>query len=247
LAGYSSFGISDVDDLLGGGLLPSSSYLLEIEPGVEELAFIAGFLEGGWRQQELCGIVTYDMPHQELINRIGEFVDAKGKLDSGTFVIVDLWTAAKRDYELNGPIFMTSNPSDINTMTRISFELASQIPKRIQDGKFKGVRIVNYSLSSMIMNYKFEPTYKWTKTGLDLARQANVTDLTILNPKMFDETIVAAFEHLNDGIIVLSMKEVGDKFQRFIRVKRSPITGFSTKIVPYDIVGKRPRLLKQSD
>jgi archaellum biogenesis ATPase FlaH len=142
---------------------------------------------------------------------------------------------------------MTSNPSDINTMTRISFELASQIPKRIQDGKFKGVRIVNYSLSSMIMNYKFEPTYKWTKTGLDLARQANVTDLTILNPKMFDETVVAAFEHLNDGIIVLSMKEVGDKFQRYIRVKRSPITGFSTKIVPYDIVGKRPRLLKQPD
>jgi KaiC/GvpD/RAD55 family RecA-like ATPase len=158
LSAYSSFGITEVDDLLGGGLLPGSSYLLEIEPGAEELAFIASFLEGGWRQQELCGIVTYDMPHQELINRLGVFVDAKGKMDSGAFVIVDLWSEAKRDYELSGPIFMTSNPSDINTMTRISFELASQIPKRIQDGKFKGVRIVTHSLSSMIMNYKFEPS-----------------------------------------------------------------------------------------
>jgi KaiC/GvpD/RAD55 family RecA-like ATPase len=61
---------------------------------------------------------------------------------------------------------------------------------------------------------------------------------------MFDETTVAAFEHLNDGIIVLSMKELSDKFQRYIRIKRSPITGFSTRIVPYDIADKRPRLLK---
>jgi KaiC/GvpD/RAD55 family RecA-like ATPase len=96
----------------------------------------------------------------------------------------------------------------------------------------------------MIMNYKFEPTYKWTRTGLNLTRQANVTALTVLNPKMFDETTVAAFEHLNDGIIVLSMKELSDKFQRYIRIKRSPITGFSTRIVPYDIADKRPRLLK---
>jgi KaiC/GvpD/RAD55 family RecA-like ATPase len=245
LAGYSSFGISDVDDLLGGGLLTGCSYLLEIEPGTEECAFIASFLEGGWRQRDLCALVTYDMPHEELIKRLTECIDVKGKLDSGALFIVDLWTEAKSD-AWEGPIFMTSNPGGIDTMTRVSFELASQIPRMIQDGNFRGVRVVTYSLSSMIMNYKFEPTYKWTKTGLNLTRQLNITTLTILNPKMFDETTVAAFEHLNDGILVLSMKELRDKFQRYIRIKGSPIAGFSTRIVPYDIVERRPHLLRQS-
>lgn len=246
MAGYSSFGVADLDDLLGGGLLAGSSYLLEIETGTEELAFVASFLEAGWRQQEVCGVVAYDMPHEELIKRLAQFVDARGKMDSGALFILDLWTEAKADYEQTGPIFMTQNPRDINTMRRISYELAGQIPKIIQNGKFKGVRNVVYSLSSMLMNYKFEPTYKWTETGLDLTRRSNVTTLTILDPKMFDETVVAAFEHLNDSVIVLSMREVGNKFQRFVRIKRSPVSGFSTNLVPYDISDKRPRLEKQS-
>jgi KaiC/GvpD/RAD55 family RecA-like ATPase len=245
MVNYLSFGVSDIDDLLGGGLLPGSSYLLEIEPGAEEDAFIASFIAGGWRQQEFCSVVTYDMPHQELIKRLTEFIDVKEKLDSGALVIVDMWTQGKNDHDLTGPIFTTSNPTDINSMTQLSYELLGEIPKRIQSGKFRGVRAVTYSLSSMIMNYKFEPTYKWTRTGLNLTRQAGIVALTVLDPKMFDETTVAAFEHLNDGIIVLSMKELSDKFQRYIRIKRSPITGFSTRIVPYDIADKRPRLLKK--
>jgi KaiC/GvpD/RAD55 family RecA-like ATPase len=247
VTGYSSFGVGEIDDLLGGGLIPGSSYLLEIESGTEELAFIASFLDAGWRQQELCVVVTYDMPHQEIIKRLKQFVDAGEKMDSGALVIVDMFTDAKADSELSGQVFTTRNPRDFNTMRRISYELANEVPKRIQLGRFGGVRTVTYSLSSMIMNYKFEPSYKWTEAGLDLVRQSNVMTLTILNPKMFDESVVAAFEHLNDGIIVLGMEKLSDRYQRYIRVKRSPISGFVTKIVPYDIVDKRPHLHKQPD
>jgi KaiC/GvpD/RAD55 family RecA-like ATPase len=243
MADYPSFGINDVDDLLGGGLVKGYGYLLEIEPGTEEDAFIASFVEGGLSEREFCAFVTYDMPHQELIKRLTRFIDVKEKLDSGGLVIIDMWTEGKDDYDLTGPIFMTGNPYDINTMSRISLELISQIPKRMQNGNFKGIRAVTYSLSSMIMNYKFDPIYKWTKTGLNFTREANVTTLTVLNPRMFEETTVAAFEHLNDGIIVLSMKELSEKFQRYIRIKRSPIAGFSTNIVPYEIEDRKPRLL----
>jgi archaellum biogenesis ATPase FlaH len=64
---------------------------------------------------------------------------------------------------------------------------------------------------------------------------------------MFDETTVASFEHLHDGIIVLSMEKLGDRFQRYIRIKKSPVSGFSTKIEPYDIVDNRPHLQRQPD
>jgi predicted hydrocarbon binding protein len=60
---------------------------------------------------------------------------------------------------------------------------------------------------------------------------------------MFDQTVVAAFEHLNDGIIVLSLKETRGRFQRFIRVKQSPIPGFFSNEVPYTIVDNRPYLV----
>jgi hypothetical protein len=51
---------------------------------------------------------------------------------------------------------------------------------------------------------------------------------------------------LGGGLLAaIIMKELGDKFQTYIRIKRSPITGFSTKIVPYDIVDRRAHLLKK--
>jgi KaiC/GvpD/RAD55 family RecA-like ATPase len=247
LADYSSYGVNEINDLLGGGLITGSSYLLEAEPGTGGLAFIASFLDAGWHQQELCTVISYDIPHEYLIKRLAQFVDIKEKMDTGTFDIVDFRSEAHADYELNGPIWMTNNPKDLNSTRQLTFELASRIPERIQRGAFKGIRYVTYSLSSMIMNYKFEPTYKWNDVGLNIARQHNLTALSVIDPRMFDETVVAAFEHLHDGVIVLSMRKQGDRFQRYIRIKQSPIVGFSTKIVPYDIVDMRPHIQKLPD
>jgi KaiC/GvpD/RAD55 family RecA-like ATPase len=245
LAGYSNFGSTGIDYLLGGGLLTSGSYLLESEPGTQELAFIASFLDAALHQKELCVIATHDVPHQELIRRLEQYLEVEEKKNLGALLILDLWTEAVDDYELNGPIWTTRNPRDLNTMRRLYFELACQIPQRIKNGNFGGARHVTCSLSSMIMNYKFEPTYKWTEIALDLARRSNVTTLTLFNSKMFDERVAAAFEHLHDGVIVLSMKELAGRFQRYVRIKKSPIPRFSTMIVPYDIVDMRPHLQKQ--
>jgi len=247
LAGYLSFGVASVDELLGGGLIAGESYLFETEPGTEELAFVASYLDAGWHHQELCVIITSDVPNQELIKRLSAFIDVRQKLDAGSFMIVDLYTEAKYDYESKGPIYLTQNPRDFNTVRRLSYELASKTPETLQTGKFTGIRYVTYSLSSMIKTYKFEPMYRWLEAGLDLARQGNMITLTLLEPKMFDETTVAAFEHLHDGIIALSMEKLSDRFQRYLRIKRSPISGFSTRTVPYDVVNNKPHLQKQPD
>jgi hypothetical protein len=60
---------------------------------------------------------------------------------------------------------------------------------------------------------------------------------------MFDETVVASFEHLFDGILVLTMKKVHSGFQRFIRVKQSPISSFNSDEIPYEIVDNKPNLV----
>lgn len=242
-----SFGVSDIDGLLGGGLLKGNSYLLETERGTEPDAFIASFIEGGCCHEEFCTVVSYDVGHEELIKRLTRFIDIKEKLDRGALIIIDMWAKAKNGYDPTGPILMTGKPKDINTVAKLSYELIEQVPKRMQNGNFRGMRVVTYSLLSMITNYKFGPTYRWTKSGLGLTRQANVTALTILDPTVFDGITVAAFEHLNDGIIILSMKELAAKNQRYIRIKQSPMSGFSTRVVPYDIADKKPRLLMKPE
>nr|MDO8100648.1 ATPase domain-containing protein [Candidatus Njordarchaeota archaeon] len=239
-----SFGISEVDKLIGGGMLPGSSYLVETEPGTEELCFVAAFLNEGLRQGKLCGIVLFDMPHEGMISKLTELgINAKEALDSGSMIMADLWAEGKYDPERRGPILMTDNLSDPNSLLRLYYDLAEINNKRLKNRKFTGSRLAVLSASSQIMNYKFEPTYKLSKVGKNLVRQGKTETIVVIHPSMFDETVVAAFEHLSDGIVVLAMKEVKGRFQRFFRVKQSPITGFYTDEVPYEILNNRPSLL----
>jgi len=239
-----SFGINEVDKLMGGGMLRGNSYLVETEPGTEELVFVAAFLNEGLHQGNLCAIILFDMPHESMISKLTELgVNAREALDSGSMIMADLWAEGKYDPERRGPILVTDNLSDPNSLLRLYYDLAEINDKRLRSGKFAGSRLVVLSASSQIMNYKFEPTYKLSKVGANLVRQGKVVTIVVIHPSMFDETVIAAFEHLSDGIVVLTMKEVKGRFQRFFRVKQSPITGFYTDEVPYEIVDKRPSLL----
>lgn len=242
-----SFGISDIDKLLGGGLLPGSGYLLEVEAGTQEMPFLAAFLGEGLRQRDLLGILLFDMAHEEFFDRLMDFdVDVRQALDSGSLIVADLWEEGKYDPERKGPVLMTENPNDPNAVLRMYYELGETILTRFKSGRYTGIRGVICSLSSQLMTYKFERTYKMVRRGLQLSKDIRTTILSVLNPMMFDKTVVASFEHVSDGIIVLTMKETKDEFQRYIWIKRSPIASFSTKIVPYGIVDKKPLLAKQS-
>jgi KaiC/GvpD/RAD55 family RecA-like ATPase len=241
-----SSGISELDKLLGRGLLPGNAYLLEVELGTEELAFVAAFLNEGLRLQNLCSIILFDMPAENMIRKLTEFgVGAREALDSGSMIIADLWGEGKYDPESKGPILMTDNLSDPNSVLRTYYDLAAIGERRMKSGRFTGSRLVVFSISSQIMNYKFEATYRLTKTCVNMTRLGNVLSLRVISPMMFEGTIVAAFEHLSDGAIVLTMKENKGKFQRFVRVKQSPITGFYTDEVPYDMINTKPHLLNR--
>jgi KaiC/GvpD/RAD55 family RecA-like ATPase len=170
-------------------------------------------------------------------------VNMREAMDSGSMILVDLWGEGKYDPEHKGPILMTNNLGDPNSVLRIYYDLSEIREAKLMSGKFNGSRLAVCSLSSEIMTYKFEPTYKLAKIGLNAVRQGKTISLQVTHPRMFDETVVAAFEHLNDGVLVLSMKEVKGKFQRFMRVKQSPIFGFCTDEIPYDLVDNKPYLL----
>jgi KaiC/GvpD/RAD55 family RecA-like ATPase/predicted hydrocarbon binding protein len=241
---FVSTGVADLDRMMGGGLVPGDAHLLEVEPGTGEMAFVASFLEEGISQGDLCVLIAYDRPHEDMIARLREFgFDAEKPLRSGLLYLVDLCDEGKYDPDHTGPILMTDNLYDPNAMLKLYYDLADITDRALQSGEHSGARAVICSLSSQIMNYKYEPTYKVVKKAIQIARKHHATSLTMINPKMFDETIVAAFEHLFDGNIMLTMKDVKGWFQRFIRVRQSPLPGFYADEVPYDIVNNKPSLV----
>jgi KaiC/GvpD/RAD55 family RecA-like ATPase len=238
-----SFGILELDKLLGGGLTVGSANYLEVERGTLELCFVGAFLDEGLRQRNFCGITLYDLPPDVLIDRLtatGSYIQEA--IDSGSLIIADLYEEGEYDPERRGPILKTNNLNDPNATLRLYLDLAELGRKQVESGKFTGLRLVAYSASTLVMNNKYEASYKLAKAARMQIRQSKVTNLTIFNPKMFEEVVVAGMEETCDSIIALSVKEVEGRYQRYIRVKQSPISTFRMDEVPYDIIRGRPSI-----
>jgi KaiC/GvpD/RAD55 family RecA-like ATPase len=238
-----SFGIPELDKLLGGGLTIGSTNYLEVERGTQELSFVGAFLNEGLRRKDFCGVTLYDLPPEILIDRLTELgINMRKALDSGSFIIADLYEEGEYDPEHRGPILKTNNLNDPNALLRLYLDMAEEGKKRVQSGRFNGLRLVAYSASTVVMNNKPEAAYRLAKLARMQVRQNRVTNLSLFNTKMFDEKTVAALEESCDSIIALSIKEVKGKYQRFIRVKQSPLHTFWMDEIPYDIVDGRPSI-----
>jgi KaiC/GvpD/RAD55 family RecA-like ATPase len=238
-----SSGVPELDRLLGGGFTLGSTNYMEVERGTQELSFVAAFLIEGFRQKNLCGITLYDLPVEVFIERLTELgVNMRKALDTGSLLIADLYEEGEYDPERRGPILKTNNLNDPNATLRLYLDMAELARKRIESEKFTGERLVAYTASTPVTNYKLDAVNKLVKAARMQVRMIRAVNLSIFNPGMFPEAIVATLEDSCDSIITLSVKEVQGKYQRFLRVKQSPIQTFQMNEVPYDIIDGKPSL-----
>jgi KaiC/GvpD/RAD55 family RecA-like ATPase len=238
-----SFGIPELDKLLGGGLTVGSINYLEVERGTLELSFVGAFLNEGIRQRNFCGITLYDLPPDVLIDRLTEAgINMEEAIDSGSLVIADLYEEGEYDPERRGPILKTNNLNDPNATLRLYLDLIEEGNKRTRSEKLAGFRIAAYSASTLGMKLKYEESYKLARAARMQIRQNKITNLTVFNPKMFSEVVVAGIEETCDSIISLTVREVQGRYQRYVRVKQSPISTFRMDEVPYDIIRGRPSI-----
>jgi len=243
MADIVSFGIRELDTLLGGGLTVGSINYLEVEPGTMDLSFVGAFLSEGLRQRNFCGITLYDLPPDVIIDRLTETgVNMQEALDSGSLIIADLYDEGEYDPEQRGPILKTNNLNDPNATLRMYLDLIEEGNRRTQSGRFDGFRIAAYSASTMGMKLRFEDSYKLARAARMQIRKNRITNLTTFNPKMFSGIIVAGVEETCDSIISLTVREVQGKYQRYVRIKQSPITSFKMDQMPYDIINGRPSI-----
>jgi len=241
MADIVSSGIPELDILLGGGLTVGSINYLEVERGTLELSFVGAFLNEGLRLKNFCGITLYDLPPDVLVERLTEAgVNMEEAMDSGSLVIADLYEEGEYDPERRGPILKTNNLNDPNATLRLYLDLLEEGNKRTRSGKLAGSRIAAYSASTLGMMLKYEDSYKLARAARMQIRQNKITNLTVFNPKMFSGAVVAGIEETCDSIISLTIREVQGKYQRYIRVKQSPIITFKMDEAPYDIIRGRP-------
>ena len=235
-----SFGLREIDELLGGGTVQGATYIVEFDQGTEEYAFVAAFLSEALRNRELISLVAFDLPYQQILKNLEKYgFNSSGTMNSHSMVISDLTKEVHSSNNNTGPIFTSSdlNPSAILEHYNLKAEV---MQRRLTEGKFTRTRSVLLSLSSYLMNLTFETAFKLLRSGNTIFRENGEIGLELLNSEMFDKKVVSAFESLCDGVILLTLKDIEGKFQRFIRVKKSPLTNFYSEEVPYDIVDSKP-------
>jgi len=236
-----SFGVREIDELLGGGVIPGATYIVEFEQGTEEYALVVAYLNEALRKVELTSLVVFDLPYQHIMKNLEKFgFNYSRALNSGSMLVSDLYKEVHTPDGKTGPIYTSGDLKNPGAILEHYNMKAAAIEGRRIEGKFSRTRSVLISLSSYLMNFKFDDAYRLLRAGNNVVKEKGEVALGLLNSEMFDKRAISAFESLCDGVILLTLKDIDGKFQRFIRVKKSPLPNFYSEEVPYDIVGNSP-------
>ncbi len=231
-----SSGITKLDELLGGGIPRGTQILLEVETGTSPLLFVEKWLYEGLRQQDVCFFYSYDYSVDEILRKYKEFgIVPEEFLKKGK--IVDFWTKGEeyvRDF--SKPIIRIGEPTNANRIMDVMHGIWVWYREQYQGKKSKKtlVRSATYSLSTIIMTFGFEKTYKLTKEINQISKTENAITLDVIGIGMHTSMELKTFEFLYDAVVRLETQEINGELARYLRVFKSPILDYVTKRIPYN-------------
>lgn len=228
-------GINKLDELLGGGVPQGTQILLEVETGTGPLLFIEKWLQEGMKQKDVCFLYSFDFSSDIILQKFQEFgIKPNDFFKKGK--IVDFWTKGEeyvRDF--SKPIIRIGEPNNANRIMDIIHGIWNWYRELFQGKSSKKslVRSVTYSLSTIVMNFGFERTYKLAKEINQVAKIENAIIMDIIGSGMHTPMEIKTFEFIYDAVIRLEIKEVNGELKRYLRVVKSPIFDYETQLVPY--------------
>nr|MDO8097654.1 ATPase domain-containing protein [Candidatus Njordarchaeota archaeon] len=229
-------GIPELDKLLGGGLVKGKAYLLESVTGAKPRFLVSAFCRRGYLNGELCEIDSFDYSFSEVLEDLkNSGFDASKAAAQGKLLILDFMNDVIYGSKVSGPYLSTSSHGiDMKQFENLRNVALEEVTKL--KGNVNGLRVVVHSLSSLIRNFGLQDALKFAiSQAIFLKRQSGVL-VSTLNPDTVNATDLAIIEETFDGIIELTIKEEKLKFQRYIRVKDSPIPSFRQERLPYEII-----------
>ncbi len=228
-----SSGIGEIDRLLGGYLVRGKVYLLEADNGTQPQGVILPFVKNGLNTNELVIFASNECPGEDVLDQLREYgIEVDTTIANKQLLILDLWSEGK--IEAPG-VVSVGNPADPHKVL-YSYQQVYQFA--INREPRLPFRIVNDSLSGLVMTFGFERAYRLASRAARLMKLGQSVGLSVVVPRMHDPLVSESFERLYDGVIRLVLEEEQDRVQRFVRVLKSPIPGFQGQRVPYEITSK---------
>ena len=213
-----STGISGLDKMLGGGLIPGRAYLIKGGPGSGKTTLSIHFLMEGVKRGEKVLYITLEEP-------IALLKDDMRKLgfdiDNPLFVGIDATPVKEKRSFFEGMHY--------EEFAKGFSELMRAVKERLEGEEF--TRVVIDPITMIKLTMKDELEYRRTFLGF-LKEIANYNVTLLLTSEVYEMGIE---DYLVSGVIELKTFEIGGKTVRGIKVVKFRGSDFDETLRPYKI------------
>jgi KaiC/GvpD/RAD55 family RecA-like ATPase len=210
-------GVEGLDKILGGGIPPKSTVLLIGPPGCGKTTLCQQFIFSGLKNTEPAFYVTLDSSPDDIRKTMGDFKwDLDPYMKKKKMYFLDAYSWKVGGGKENENVKVISGGLDINS---INLTLADILDKINAEGK----RGIFDSISTLLLFTPPELVLRFIPILIAKAKNANSTQMLILEEGVHDEKIVNTLSYMADGVINIKMD--GDKrFLQISKMKGAPCT-----------------------
>ncbi len=228
-----STGIDKFNEILGGGIPRNSMILFLTDIGSESDIVALQILWNRLKAGDLGVIYDFDLPPMDLREKMKTYGwNLKKYEEEGKFILADMFTHAF-DLESFYPKekYYCKRPTDITYIGNFAHKLREEILQRTQPGEYFGVilsagRLLHFTGEDEALKFVYASRMKYKPLG---------TALYLLDPRIASEKGLAMLENFADIVIRFSVEKVSNRFNRFLRVIKSPLFGYLKEPLHYTI------------
>ncbi|MFB0563801.1 MAG: ATPase domain-containing protein [Candidatus Lokiarchaeia archaeon] len=224
-------GLRDLDLLLGGGFIRDSPVLLLTETGTMGELLPLQIINHRVQEGDFGFILDLDFPPVRIREWFKSFNwNLKNFEDEGRLFIVDGFT------NLYGRLtteekYVIENPRDIIHLDSYIYNMTPLI-ENYKNKLFGVLFLSNIFLTKgqqidKIINLVYKNRINLSQYGLSVF---------LFDKGMMDEKTLSSLEHAFDYIIELKVAEQEKRFQKYLRVTKSPLINYVSDMVPYEVV-----------
>jgi KaiC/GvpD/RAD55 family RecA-like ATPase len=228
--GLLSSGIPDLDLLLGGGFMRDSPVLLLTETGTMGELLPLQIVNHRIQEGDYGFILDLDFPSVRIREWFKSFNwNLQSFEDEGRLFIVDGFTNL---YSLlsTEEKYVIENPRDLIYLDSYLYDMNSLIAK-YKNRLFGVLFLSNVFLTKgqqldKIINLVYKNRITLSQFG---------ASIFVFDRGMLDEKTLSTLEHAFDYVIELKITEQDKRFQKYLRVIKSPLISYVSDLVPYEV------------
>jgi len=221
------FGLPVLDEALGGGVPRGYVLLLEEDTGLSSDVLVTFFIAGGLQSEENVFVLNTDYSMSSIKDLLkSQGMEATQFIEDGRLAIINSFgteeSAVEKTYST------IHNVSDIR---EIHSAVKDYSEKNKLTGKFRG--IVD-SLSTIIISAGDPKSiYAFVRGQVILQKKCGGILLLTLHSKAHSNRLVAALEHVVDGVIELRKERYYRDWRSILQIKKLIGREFSTREYSY--------------